>query len=90
MDSDKREVRWRRSYEQQKAIYDSKKARKEHYLMDQKSQIENKIKQLETQREAIEQQLKKVAEDSFESYESFRNKAIRRSEEAKTPDSESN
>lgn len=88
MNADAREARWKNSYENQKNIFEAKKARKEHYLMEQKSLVDSKIQDLEHRRKEIEAELAQVAQEKFISYDSFRENAIRRSEESKTPKSE--
>jgi proteasome assembly chaperone (PAC2) family protein len=90
MNADARLARWRISYENQEKIFEAKKARKVKYLMEQQSLVESKIQDLESRRKEIEAELAKIAEEKFISFDTFREDAIRRSEETKTPKSGSN
>lgn len=88
MDAKSREARWRQSYDLQKTQYEARRSRRKENIMNQIAAVAKKQQELEARRAELERQLKKVAEEEFLSFDTFRETAIQQSNGSHTaPDS---
>lgn len=88
MKRNEREARWLKAYQLQKDLYEAKKARKEQNLKSEIAALEQKQVELEARRQKLEEELRKLAQETFRSFEDFSTQIVQQSENSKksTPD----